>query len=471
MKRKLTATELSSRIFKQKFAVHQAPDRSHTRHKAKKKLVTCTPPQSKFSSHSIVSMYLQLLLSLCLCIGASAGVGSDQKLLDWALKNGGKANVKLGTNSQGQRGLIATKKVRAGDVLVSIPLPLAIPLGSGSLTSPELAIHMLKEKHAHAPRFSPYFDALPEKNDVICAEAIPRVLMPLLHRKELVELVETKQKWFDQVLNGSAPGLELTLRSALPEIVVTEEDFKWATCMVTSRSLSGPGGTMYLVPVIDMANHAADSTNEVRFREKDKKMELVAKSPLKAGDEMELVAKSPLKAGDEMELVAKSPLKAGDEVTISYGALRSDEATLIYGFTLQGEGSLSPIYKLCAVDCPEYDPALPPGHNVHQQYNLDDGEEAVRQELDRVHRRYASSLLSAEHEENDRYNAVQWCKDATWVPGMHLADLETEAEIERDLICDKASAQIDQMIQLCNTALEWEEYRLQQLLSSGGEEL
>eukprot|EP00798_Chlamydomonas_sp_ICE-L_P019290 gene19290-25934_t len=59
---------------------------------------------------------------------------------------------------------------------------------------------------------------------------------------------------------GTAKGLLLPLRRAIPaDAELTEDDFKWATCMATSRSLSGPSATMYLIPLIDKVNHATSS--------------------------------------------------------------------------------------------------------------------------------------------------------------------------------------------------------------------
>ena len=47
-----------------------------------------------------------------------------------------QVNVRVHTDPNGLRGLVAARAMRKGDLLVSIPVSLAIPLGASSETAP-----------------------------------------------------------------------------------------------------------------------------------------------------------------------------------------------------------------------------------------------------------------------------------------------------------------------------------------------
>ena len=47
-----------------------------------------------------------------------------------------QVNVRVHTDPSGLRGLVAARAMRKGDLLVSIPVSLAIPLGASSETAP-----------------------------------------------------------------------------------------------------------------------------------------------------------------------------------------------------------------------------------------------------------------------------------------------------------------------------------------------
>ena len=85
---------------------------------------------------------------------------------------------------------------------------------------------------------------------------------------------------------------------------------------MTSRSLAAVADNgqrvKYLVPVIDMANHATGSLHRVEV------------AP----------------GGRELRLVAGADVRAGDEIFISYGSLAPDELALHYGFWPAAAGGL-----------------------------------------------------------------------------------------------------------------------------------
>eukprot|EP00798_Chlamydomonas_sp_ICE-L_P019289 gene19289-25933_t len=71
------------------------------------------------------------LIGLC-----GADSGAEKELVAWAIKNGAKASVRIGLNSVGHRGLLASKSVKPGDILLTVPLTSTIALGASTLTAP-----------------------------------------------------------------------------------------------------------------------------------------------------------------------------------------------------------------------------------------------------------------------------------------------------------------------------------------------
>ncbi|PNH04379.1 hypothetical protein TSOC_009463 [Tetrabaena socialis] len=216
---------------------------------------------------------------------------AEAELLRWLAERGAQVGVAIGRSSGGVRGLYAAAAVARGAVLARIPLSAAIALGSADETAPELAVQLLRERYRARPRYGPYFDVLPPPppasvEDAAAAAAAPTTTAPTaaaatapaaaasarpswqpscveelqeeavaaLLGADLRRLAAQKREWMRQVWSGAA-SVRLPLARAVPRRQVGLAEFAWATCMVTSRSISGPGGSLLLIPLIDLANH------------------------------------------------------------------------------------------------------------------------------------------------------------------------------------------------------------------------
>lgn len=170
---------------------------------------------------------------------------------------------------------------------------------------------------------------------------------------------------------------------------------------MASRTILGPGRTMLLIPYIDMANHEEGSSHMLRFEMGDpanKRLVLMAGRDVKAGEEVSagggglvqarrlshpglsyiclahLFVTSPglcpsqTGRGTEGQGAHSSICNALCtllQVAIEYGALRSDEALLHYGFLLHSRGGHMP---LAAVDHAHWDPTDQPGKTEYPDY-------------------------------------------------------------------------------------------------------
>ena len=124
-----------------------------------------------------------------------------------------------------------------------------------------------------------------------------------------------KQAWAARVATGEAEGLRIPLARAVPASSgVGAAELAWAACMTSSRALSNPEGSMYLIPVIDMANHREGSPHTVRWTVGD-------------GDETEAArgASSEVHGrgggGVHLQLIAGADIKEGEEVGVARGTL------------------------------------------------------------------------------------------------------------------------------------------------------
>lgn len=78
-------------------------------------------------------------------------VAPERAIVDWVVASGGVANVKIGPvpGGSGLRGTLAARDVAAGDVLVSVPSNLSVPMGDNAATSPESVILLLKRRFTY----------------------------------------------------------------------------------------------------------------------------------------------------------------------------------------------------------------------------------------------------------------------------------------------------------------------------------
>ncbi|GAX78614.1 hypothetical protein CEUSTIGMA_g6053.t1 [Chlamydomonas eustigma] len=300
----------------------------------RKRWRTCSRNAGMISIYIAVKHAFILSLILFISIVHSSTNQDINALIKWVEGSGGMVHARVGENAQGVRGLLATRYIPSGDPVVSLPSSLAIQLGNAEESAPELGIIILRERYRRRPRFSPYFTTLPPVGDQICVETLPTDVIPMLRgRPKLVDLITTKQAWAKAVFNGQAEGLRIPLSRAVPSgNKVSELEFSWATCMASSRALCSPSRIMYLIPVIDMANHDEASPHVVRWEHSILTSESAAAAAGGGG-----APHSTSLAGESswFQLVAGTDLHEGDEVTISYGPIRADEAALYYGYVPQ----------------------------------------------------------------------------------------------------------------------------------------
>ncbi len=97
------------------------------------------------------------LVFLFICVSSVSADNPVHDLLYWVREKGGvvssaycqidttlvivddqtpQVNVRVGASEMGVRGLVASQAFRSGDVLVSLPISLAIPLGASEETAP-----------------------------------------------------------------------------------------------------------------------------------------------------------------------------------------------------------------------------------------------------------------------------------------------------------------------------------------------
>ena len=139
---------------------------------------------------------------------------------------------------------------------------------------------------------------------------------PLSRPALQLELVMEKQAWAARVASGEAEGLRIPLSRAVPAGVgIGAAELAWAACMTSSRALSNPEGAMYLIPVIDMANHREGSPHTVRWT--------VGGSEAEAGRGASLEAHGGGGGGGSvyLQLVAGSDIKEGEEVGVAGGSV------------------------------------------------------------------------------------------------------------------------------------------------------
>lgn len=211
------------------------------------------------------------------------------------------------------RGIKALRPLKAEEVAVQVPVKEAMNLGTTS-TAAEAAVVLLREKYRkRRRRFDNYLKDLPE--DIVNIYTCTAEDLKYLPTDELKILAETRINWTQHVFRTRA-------RPALfGGKQIEEEEFRWATAVVASRTLSiaAPNGDVvkYLIPFLDMANHDERSKHKVVL----------------AAD------------GNEFRLVCGEAVPSGEEIRINYGSLAMDEAAMYYGFIPDTAKK-----RLCAVD-------------------------------------------------------------------------------------------------------------------------
>ncbi|KAL4428352.1 hypothetical protein ABPG75_002441 [Micractinium tetrahymenae] len=260
-----------------------------------------------------------------------------QSFLRWLIANGvegvGAADSKIALyqGEAGERGVVSLAPIAVGEVVMRIPLRLAITdavdeedEASEEAQQPwsvRLAgrlLCMLAEGAGSASPWQPYLQvlpaAVPSPLTAFSWEDIQAIEYPPM-RKEL-----DHASW----LAASAAQLPGGRR-------FSAEQWEWALSVVHSRTFGAPGrrggvGVRMLVPLIDMLNHAGDYVTSPPGASTE--------PAVQAFDSVRWELRPP--AGPEgewhMEVAATRGIAAGEELLLSYGERSNDDFFLHYGF-------------------------------------------------------------------------------------------------------------------------------------------
>lgn len=270
-----------------------------------------------------------LCLSLCLLnVNAlsTACTGSGE-LFSWIRSKGGGSSVQVGFAADGLRGLVVDRACAPGDVLLEIPLALAISDSSGDApplegAAPEwawglpwnvqLAVAVLERQSALGGAADPFLESWPAVSPplpIACTAAeFDLASDPSLATKadEVVFWLD-EQYWRAREAIAAKKGVE-------PEEAdfASASAFRDAMALVWSRCLrvttAEHGVRHVLVPLLDLANHEACPSAMYAF------------------------ASGASSGGPAIRLHAARSLEKGDAVTITYGEHSSTHFALYYGF-------------------------------------------------------------------------------------------------------------------------------------------
>eukprot|EP00899_Mesostigma_viride_P018362 jgi/Mesvir1/26527/Mv16182-RA.1 len=232
---------------------------------------------------------------------------------------------------EGGRGLVATRDLRAGEVVLTVPISACLsdedekgaPLYEGAFWSIKLAARLLRERaKGDASRWAAYIAHLPQSMATPLTfqwESLQAIRYA--HAQQLAfELSWMATDAFDRC-EGAAIGH------------ATREEFDWALQIVHSRTLRlhkggengappGPSSSplmRVLTPGLDLLNHSGDGAKAV--------WEVIWPS---TGD-----GSSPLPCEGHIQVVVTEDVHAGEQLFISYGARNGDDFFLHYGFVPQ----------------------------------------------------------------------------------------------------------------------------------------
>ncbi|KAL0050877.1 hypothetical protein WJX82_009288 [Trebouxia sp. C0006] len=260
-----------------------------------------------------------------------------QAFLAWLTAQGvddlQKEKCKLGVYhaEKGERGMLSLQDIKAGTVLLHLPLRLAITDHPADPESNEvmfedapwslrLACKLLREKaKGSASPYHPYLQVLPEHvPSPLCTfawEDMPQIEVP-----DMTQQLH-HASW---LLSDAWPRLS-------PEATggASREELEWAVSVVHSRTFgtaAKEGGTAVhmLLPLVDFLNHGGDET------------ECFPGDPFAptANVRWHLVAppSDNPSEGFQMHLVARQDIPEGQEILLSYGDRNNDDFFLHYGF-------------------------------------------------------------------------------------------------------------------------------------------
>jgi len=265
-----------------------------------------------------------------------------------------KSSVKIDNNRQtGLRGLYATKDINKGEIIVEVPYNAALLVGD-SLSSPifdkfeevegskdwsdddlDDAYQGLNfiQRFMKDSEYTPYINTLPSiptsgddagltpdfwSEEYIKGLEVPRYVKEALDRKQIVEQVAKKNNVNEDELRWATwmmRSRRITTWNMVNDPNIDNDD-KLFGVFPTNQKVEQAQG--FLIPLIDMANHAHDPTAVLKIS--------VNKWTRQFDDTSTFALK------------ALKPIDEGDEVTICYGEGDRTSLDLLdkYGFFLEG---------------------------------------------------------------------------------------------------------------------------------------
>lgn len=276
---------------------------------------------------------------------ATAAETPLQAFLRWLLANGvqgvGAADSKVGLyeGEGGERGVVCMQPIVAGEVIMCMPMRLAVADHSGQEEeegeeagdgfgleerpwSVRLAGKLLGmvQQGASCP-WHPYLQVLPK--------VVPSPLTTFSWQDVQAIEYEPMRRQLDH-----ASWLASSASQQGGSSSFSREQWDWALSVVHSRTFGAPGassaggvGVRMLVPLVDMLNHAGDYTTGPPG---------AATSPpaMQAFDNVRWDLKAPRSSEGEWEMAvsATRDIAAGQELLLSYGERSNDDFFLHYGF-------------------------------------------------------------------------------------------------------------------------------------------
>ncbi|XP_047946499.1 uncharacterized protein LOC125192873 isoform X1 [Salvia hispanica] len=221
-----------------------------------------------------------------------SSVEKENKLLEWAIKNGMKTQLHIACVEGAGRGAIANEDLKVGDVALEVPLSVIIsseflhesdmfPIFQkidGISEETMLLLWSMKEKHNNESKFRLYFDTLPENFNTGLSFGIDAVMAldGTLLLDEIVQAKEHLRTQYEELF----PVLSDHFPSVFPSELYTWEQFLWACELWYSNSMKVifPDGKLRtcLIPVASFLNHSTcphimhygridASTNSLKF--------------------------------------------------------------------------------------------------------------------------------------------------------------------------------------------------------------
>ena len=272
------------------------------------------------SQHIPNPIHLQRRLSSSSARVCSTSSKTQQNIVEWIediTNDSCTERVNIETNQYGVRGLLAQKKLSAGEVIFEIPFQYCFQddYDDESLTwSARMGMKLLGEraKGVKSRRYQKWIESLPVE-----APFLPGIA---LEREEIEELIRyppcVKNALKDKDRHEQSTRL---LKDRLDAINCTSEDLDWAVALMESRCFKD-GGVRITAPGIDLCNHAGEKANCI--------VRIVSEVPKDETLHPETKRKMKLQVSPDRF----KPIEKGEEITISYGYQSNDIYFSFFGF-------------------------------------------------------------------------------------------------------------------------------------------